>query len=346
MHSFKEAILETLDQMLAYNNKTYLIGLGVHDPKSIFGTTLGLREKYGPKRVMDMPVSENAMTGIVIGSAIFGMRPIMSHPRVDFFLLAMDQIVNNAANWHYMFGGQMNVPIVIRLLIGRGWGQGPQHAHTLHNFFAHIPGLKVVMPSRPYDAKGMLISAIEDNNPVIFLEHRWLHGTIGEVPKELYRVPLGKARIAQEGKDVTVVAFSHMVVESVKASQKIADQVSVEIIDARSLRPIDEETILNSVSKTKRLVVVDPDWKIAGMASEIVALVAEKGCVLESPPIRVTYPEIPSPTSWSLANYFFPSVDDIANKILQVCGLEMQGDCEERMYKPLDTPDNSFKGPF
>jgi acetoin:2,6-dichlorophenolindophenol oxidoreductase subunit beta len=344
MRSYQEAILEALDQILMTYEKSYLIGLGVPDPKGIFNTTIGLQQKYGDKRVMDMPVSENAMMGVAIGSSILGMRPIMTHQRVDFFLLALDQLINNAAKWHYMFAGKMKVPVVIRLIIGRGWGQGPQHSQTLHSFFAHIPGLKVVMPSRPYDAKGLLISAVEDDNPVIFIEHRWLHGTIGEVPKEIYKVPLGKAYIVQEGDDVTVVAFSHMVVESVRAAQKIRDRVSVEIIDGRCLRPLDEETIISSVKKTKRLVVVDPDWKIAGMSSEIIALVAEHGCELKSPPIRITYPEMPSPTSWALANYFYPTINDIVGSILQTCGKSRMS--EERQSVPLDVPDSSFKGPF
>jgi pyruvate dehydrogenase E1 component beta subunit len=345
MHSYQEAILEALDQILNTYEKSYLIGLGVPDPKGIFNTTIGLQQKYGDKRVMEMPVSENGMMGVAIGSALLGLRPIMTHQRVDFFLLALDQLINNAAKWHYMFGGKMKVPLVIRLIIGRGWGQGPQHSQTLHSFFAHIPGLKVVMPSRPYDAKGLLVSAVEDDNPVIYIEHRWLHGTIGDVPKEMYRVPLGKAHIVQQGEDVTVVAFSHMVIESVRAAQQIKGQVSVEIIDGRCLRPLDEETIINSVKKTKRLVVLDPDWKIASMSSEIIALVAEHGCVLKSSPIRITYPEMPSPTSWALANYFYSTVNEIADKILQTCGRSKMS-LEERQLVPLDVPDSSFKGPF
>ena len=191
-----QAILEATDQCLAADPRVYVIGLGVTDPKGIFGTTLGLEAKYGPRRVMDMPVSENALTGIALGSAVTGMRPIMTHQRVDFALLALDQLINNAAKWHTMFGGRMRAPMVIRLIIGRGWGQGPQHSQSLQALFAHIPGLKVVMPATPYDAKGLLVAAVEDDNPVIYLEHRWLHGIWGPVPEERYRVPLGEARVA------------------------------------------------------------------------------------------------------------------------------------------------------
>ena len=171
---FSQAINEAVDLCMAKDPAVYIMGLGVPDPKGIFGTTLGLQQKYGSKRVMDMPASENAMTGVAIGSALVGMKPIMTHQRMDFALLAIDQIVNQAANWHYMFGEQVNVPIVIRMIIGRGWGQGPQHSQSLQAWFAHVPGLKVVMPATAYDAKGLLIAGIEYNNPIIFIEHRWL----------------------------------------------------------------------------------------------------------------------------------------------------------------------------
>ena len=236
---FSEAILEATDQKMAQDSNVYIMGLGVPDPKGIFGTTSGLSAKYGSDRVMDMPTSENAMTGIAIGTAILGMRPIMTHQRVDFFLLALDQLINNAAKWHYMFGNQMKVPLVIRLIIGRGWGQGPQHSQSLHSFFAHIPRLKVVMPATPYDAKGLHISAIEDDNPVIYLEHRWLHGIFGEVPLEPYTVPIGEAKIVQGGKDITIVAASHMVLEAYRAAKWLQeDGINVEIIDLRSIQPL------------------------------------------------------------------------------------------------------------
>ncbi|MBI1883208.1 MAG: alpha-ketoacid dehydrogenase subunit beta [Chlamydiae bacterium] len=202
---FFEAIHEAFDLCLAKDPHVYIMGLGVPDPKGIFGTTLGLQEKYGSDRIMDMPTAENGITGVALGSALVGMRPILTHQRIDFAILAMEQMVNQAAKWHYMFGGRASVPLVVRLIVGRGWGQGPQHSQSLQSWFAHIPGLKVVMPVTPYDAKGLLISSIEDNNPVIFIEHRWLHNISGPVPEEMYRVPLGKAKVAREGKDVTVV---------------------------------------------------------------------------------------------------------------------------------------------
>jgi len=189
------AIREALDQSMQEDANIFIIGEGVPDPKGIFGTTSGLREKYGEKRVLDMPVSENALTGVCIGAALTGLRPVLMHQRVDFSLLSMDQIINNAAKWHYMFGGQLKVPLVIRMIIGRGWGQGAQHSQNLQALFSHIPGLKVVMPSTAYDAKGLLISSIKDNNPVIFLEHRWLHNISGFVPEESYTIQKGKGKI-------------------------------------------------------------------------------------------------------------------------------------------------------
>jgi pyruvate dehydrogenase E1 component beta subunit len=344
--------LEATDQAMAADPAVYVMGLGVPDPKGTFGTTLGLQEKYGPNRVMDMPTSENAMTGVAIGSAIAGMRPIMTHQRVDFFLLALDQLINNAAKWHYMFGGQMRVPLVIRLMIGRGWGQGPQHAQTLHSLFAHIPGLKVVMPSTPYDAKGLLLSSIDDDHPVVFLEHRWLHGVYGDVPEDSYRVPLGVAKVVQEGTDVTVVSCSQMTVEARKAA-RLAEGVSMELIDLRTVRPLDKEAILRSVRKTGRLIVADPDAKTVGLSAEILALVAEEALTdLKRPPIRVTYPDAFTPTSWAQANHFYPTAHDIAATALQMMHKPAQAAAlreailAERLSVPLDTPDPSFTGPF
>jgi len=348
-----KAILEATDQLLDTDPSVYLMGLGVPDPKGIFGTTLNLHEKYGSGRVMDMPTSENAMTGIAIGSAISGMRPIMTHQRIDFFLLALDQLINNGSKWHYMFANQMNVPLTLRLIIGRGWGQGPQHSQSLHNIFAHIPGLKVVMPSNAYDAKGLLISAVQDDHPVVYIEHRWLHGISGEVPDEMYQVPIGKAKVVKEGSDVTVVALSHMVLEAYRAAKLIEDDVSVEIIDVRSLRPLDDETILQSVKKTKRLIVADPDWKAVGYSAEILALVFERlHKDLEAPPVRITYPDRLCPTSWALSNHFYPTAKDIALEIMQMMGKATKGSdllkeiMQTRMQGPMDVPDSSFTGPF
>jgi len=268
--------------------------------------------------------------------------------------LALDQLINNGAKWHYMFGGQLKVPIVIRLIIGRGWGQGPQHSQTLHSFFAHVPGLKVVMPSNPYDAKGLLVSAVQDNNPVIYLEHRWLHDIYGEVPSEIYSIPLGKAKILTEGRDLTIIACSHMTIEAFKAAHYLrVDGISVEIIDLRSLIPLDKETIFTSVKKTGYALIVDPDWKTCGFAAEIVSLLAEESFdVLKAPPKRVTYPDSFNPTSWTLANHFYPTAKDIAVAALELLKRPTQARklletiLQEKMDGPLDVPDKTFTGPF
>src|ERR1051325_6323467 len=218
--TFAEAIRDATAICLRRDSRTIVIGLGVPDPKGIFGTTSKLVDEFGEDRVMDAPLCENALTGLVIGAALGGMRPILTHQRVDFALLSLEQIVNQAAKWYYMFDGKGGtVPIVIRMVIGRGWGQGPQHAQSLYSWFAHIPGLKVVAPASPADAKGMLIASVEDDNPVIFLEHRWLHGMKGPVPVGYHHVPLDKCRVARKGKDLTIVANSHMVIESLRAAE-------------------------------------------------------------------------------------------------------------------------------
>ncbi|MBU1196529.1 MAG: alpha-ketoacid dehydrogenase subunit beta [Proteobacteria bacterium] len=348
--NYTQAILEGTDQCMTENPAVYIMGLGVTDPKGIFGTTLGLKEKHGEKRVLDMPVAENGMTGIAIGSALTGMRPILTHQRIDFMLLSFDQIINNAAKWHYMFGGKMKIPLVIRLLVGRGWGQGPQHSQSLQAIFAHIPGLKVVMPTTPYDAKGLLVSAIRDDNPVIYIEHRWLHGIFGPVPEETYEVPIGKAKLVREGNDITIVSLSYMTLEAIKAAELLEKEgIHAEIIDLRSVKPIDENTIMTSVAKTGRLIVVDGTWKSLGVPSEIITLVTEKIFdSLKSAPKRITFPDFPTPTSPALAQHYYPRAIHIINAARKTMGLEEK--TEEQMgitqNNPLDVPDQSFKGPF
>lgn len=347
---YSQAILEATRQCMEADARVYVMGLGVPDPKGIFGTTMGLQEQFGEKRVMDMPTSENAMTGVAVGSAIVGMRPILTHQRVDFALLSLDQIINNAAKWHYMFGEKMRVPLVIRLVIGRGWGQGPQHSQSLQSIFGHIPGLKVVMPTTPYDAKGLLVSAIEDDNPVIYLEHRWLHNIHGPVPEEIYRSPIGKARIIREGKDVTLVATSYMVLEALRAADVLAKHgVDAEVVDLRSIRPLDEEGVLASVRKTGRLVAIDADWKLMGVASEVLALATEEAFDdLKCAPKRITLPDIPAPTSWHLSNHYYPRTVHIVNAVRSMMDLPEQTEEEFGIFhdKPLDVPDAAFTGPF
>lgn len=346
---FFQAINEAVDLCMSRDPSVYIMGLGVPDPKGIFGSTIGLKEKYGGTRVLDIPTSENGMTGVAIGSALAGTRPIMTHQRVDFALLAMEQIVNQAANWYYMFGGQMSVPLVIRMIVGRGWGQGAQHSQSLQAWFAHVPGLKVVMPATPHDAKGLLIASIEDENPVIFLEHRWLYNITGFVPEGLYRVPLGKANVIREGTDLTIAAVSYMTLEALRAAEILAAHgIEAEVIDVRTLKPLDEGLIIESVCKTGRLIVADTGWKTSGFSAEIVARVAEGAFEnLKNPPRRVALPDCPSPTTPALANRYYLRAVHIAAEAQRMLGLDLSdASAETAAPWPLDVPDKSFTGPF
>lgn len=345
---YAEALREAADICLGADSRVYLMGLGVPDPKGIFGTTAGLQDKYGEKRVFDIPVSENGMTGIAIGSAIIGMRPVLTHQRLDFALLTIEQIVNQAAKWHFMFGGRMRVPLVIRMIIGRGWGQGPQHSQSLQSWFAHIPGLKVVMPATPRDAKGMLIAAIEDDNPVIFLEHRWLHNIPGEVPEGHYTTPIGPPRMARTGKDVTIVAVSYMVLEALRAADELAAEgIDAEVIDLRTISPIDWAPIVESVRRTGRLVIADTASKSFGVSAEIISRVVEEAPgALKSVPARVCLPDSPTPTSPMLARYYYPRAYEIEEAIRRQLGRPSKPAPEFGDADFLDVPDPSFTGPF
>ncbi len=346
---FFEAILEATDICLKNDPNVYVMGLGVPDPKGIFGTTRGLAEKYGRERILDIPTSESAMTGVAIGSALIGMRPILTHQRLDFALYSIDQIVNHAAKWHYMFGGQAKLPLVIRMVVGRGWGQGAQHSQSLQAWFAHVPGLKVVMPTTAYDAKGLLIASIKDNNPVIFIEHRWLHNISGYVPEGEYEVELGKGSVIREGKDVTIVSVSYMTLEAIKAAAALAkDGISAEIIDVRTLKPLDEGLIIESVQKTGRCLVVDTGWKSLGFSAEVLALVCEKAFNdLKSAPSRIALPDCPTPATISLSNHFYPRAVHMIEEIHKMMGFDATKPLlEVSASTPLDVPDSTFKGPF
>ncbi len=347
--TFSEAIREALDQSLANDPSVFIMGLGVPDPKGVFGTTLGLQETHGSERVMDIPLSENAVAGIGIGAAITGMRPVIVHQRVDFSLLAMEQIANQAAKWHYIFGGRARVPMVIRMIIGRGWGQGAQHSQSLQSWFSHIPGLKVVMPTTPHDAKGLLISSIQDDNPVIFLEHRWLHNISGHVSTDCFSERIGKARIMSAGNDITIVSLSYMSLEAQRAAELLrAEGIGAQVIDLRSVRPWDQDAVVGSVQKTGRLVVVDTSWSSFGVSAEIVASVCERAhAYLKSPPVRVGLPDCPSPTSPALAQHFYPRAGHIVCAVKASLGVTCNGnelDIGEGIH--LDVPDSSFAGPF
>ena len=347
--SFKEAIKRALMECMGEDNDVICFGLGTTDPTGIFGTTIDLEEIYGEERVFDMPTSENAMTGIGVGAAISGLKVVMSHQRLDFLLLGMDQIVNSAAKMSYMFGGKLNCPITIRVIIGRGWGQGPTHSQNLHAWFAHIPGLKVLMPTLPGDAYHLLKEAIKDPDPVIFLEHRWLYNTKGELNKN-EKVKIGGSKIIKGGDIYTVIASGFLMLEAVKAANylKEKEDISVELIDLITIKPIDYRKIKKSVKKTGRLCVVDSGYETGSIAAEIIATISEDSDIqLKGTPIRLAMKDIPEPTSYGLTKGFNIRAKDIAGSILGSLGRETQMveiDIPEEV--PHDVPGEWFKGPF
>lgn len=317
---YSQAINEAFHQAMELDESVFLIGQGVDSPWYVGNTTSGLKERFGPLRLIDTPVSENAVTGAAVGAAIVGMKPIVVHPRMDFITYAMDPIINEAANWHYMFGGKSCVPVVIWGIINRGGEQGAQHSQALHGLFAHIPGLKVVMPSNPYEAKGLMISAINDPNPVIYVDDRWLYSIEGVVPEKIYEIPIGKGLIIKEGKDISVVTCSYQVHLALEAAAELQrNGIDIEIVNIRTIKPLDENLILSSVSKTGRLIVIDGGWKSFGLASEIISIVTERVFdKLKSPPIRITLPDVPAPTSSLLEKNYYPDAASVFRVIKKV----------------------------
>ncbi len=318
--TYVQALREAQEQLLASDGRVFIMGEGVDDSGAVFGSTLGLVEKFGPERVMDIPIAENGLTGVAVAAAAAGMRPIFVHQRMDFLPMCMDQIVNHAAKWFYMSGGSVNVPLVIRSIIGRGWGSAAQHSQALHALFMHIPGLKIAMPSTPYDAKGLLIAAVEDGNPVMFIEHRWIYNSVGYVPEERYTVPFGQGIVRKEGHDVTVVALSQMVYEVTKAAQELeAEGISVEVIDPRTLKPLDNELIFNSVKKTGRMVIADVACKTGGVGAEIACRVVENDVsLLKAPVRRINFADTPTPASPVLEDAYYPSTYTIKETIKEL----------------------------
>ena len=343
--TYAEAVREATEQEMARDPSVIVLGIGVDDFKAVYGTTRGLLEKFGPERVFDTPLSEDGMTGVAIGAAMAGLRPIHVHIRMDFVMLAMNQIVNIAAKARYMYGGTVSVPIVVRSIIGRSWGQGAQHSQALQALFMHVPGLRVVAPSTPYDAKGCLIMSIRDDNPVMFIEHRMLHSQRGHVPSDLYAVPFGKARVLAKGSDITLVGISYMTVECLRAQRYLGEVgISAEVIDPVCLSPLDIETILTSVKKTGRLLLVDSGWTVCGASAEILAQVAEH--LQGMPQIRwqrMGFAPVPCPTTKNLENLFYPNAQTVAST-----AFAMVHD-NQRSWVPVHKEASEiveFKGPF
>lgn len=320
MLSYSDTINRTLDYLLSTDDSVMVIGQGVKSPWYVGSTCNGLVDRFGESRIIDTPISENGITGVAIGAAIAGMRPIVVHPRMDFMLYAFDPIINEAANWSYMNGGRSNVPVVFWGIINRGGEQGSQHSQALYSLFAHIPGLKVIAPSTPYDVKGLLISAIRDPNPVVFIDDRWLYPKEGDVPDEEYSIPIGKGIVRRSGKDVSIVSFSHtMNLATVATEELVRNGIDVELIDLRSIKPYDKELLLETVKKTGKLVIVDGSWKTCGFSSEISSFISEYGFRdLKSPIIRVNLPDIPAPASYILEAEYYINTENIISAVKQI----------------------------
>lgn len=346
--SFSSAINEALKFSMQKDENLICYGLGVTDPKEIFSTTKDLKNIFGPKRVFDVPTSENALTGISIGAALNNVRSVVSHQRLDFFLLAMDQLVNSAAKWHYMFGSKVSVPITIRLIIGRGWGQGPTHSQNLQSWFNHIPGLKVVMPTFANDARDTLIASIFDPNPVLFLEHRWLHEN-KDKRKKINKVRQIKSKICKKGNDITIVSSSYLTIESIRAAEFLKKyyNISTEVVDLISIKPLDLKTIIKSVKKTKNLIVADTGFYTGSIASDIIYEVMNYDRnITKSHPKKIAMPDVPEPTSYGLTKNFYIRANKIADEILKILKVKKKKNLNISEPFPHDVPGDWFRGPF
>lgn len=312
-----EAVREALTLAMEEGRNVFTLGQGINDPPGgIFGVTHTLVDRFGPDRVFDTPLSEDALTGICAGAAMQGMRPVYLHNRPDFLLLAFDHLVNHASKTHYLDRGKTSVPMVVWTAIGRGWGGGAQHSQAIQGLLMTVPGLKILMPSTAYDAKGLMLSAITDNNPVLIFEHRWLLKRSAHVPEGFYTVPLGKGVYRRRGRDITIAGTSHAIVLAQEAAAKLAEEgIDAEVIDLRSIKPLDEAILLESVARTGRFLAVDTGWEVSGVCAELGFVVAEKGFAhLKAPVGRVGLPACPHPAGRELESYFYPTAETIADK--------------------------------
>lgn len=317
--SYAKAILEATDQAMSLSKDVIVLGQLVDTQSGIFGTTTGLATKYGADRVMDFPVSENLMTATAMGAALTGLRPVIAHQRLDFMIYSLDAIANWLALWRFKSNGESAMPVTIRTIVGKGWGQGPQHSKSLHAWFAHLPGLRVAVPATAYDAKGLLLESIFSQTPAIFVEGRGLYSMLDEVPEEPYRVRFGQAVVRRPGADVTVVAIGNLVPVALKAAAALEKEgIDVEIVDPRTLNPLDRKTLCDSAFKTRRLVVADPAWHSFGAATEIITTVVENlGDKLKAKPVRVTLPDSHTPMSMSLEPEYYVDESDVIAAVKQ-----------------------------
>ncbi len=318
--TYSEAIREATEQLMKESQNVFLIGQGVTSPWYVGSTTEDLADQFGKERVIDTPISENAITGSAVGAAMAGMRPIVVHPRMDFMFYAMDPLLNQAGPWFYMFGGKVNVPVTVRAIINRGGAQAAQHSQAAQALFAHVPGIKVVMPSTPYDAKGLLVAAVKDDNPVVFIDDRWCYDLEEDVPEEIYSVPIGQAAVRRSGKSLTIATISYITSEVLKAAEELADEgIDIEVIDLRSVKPLDKEILFQSIKKTGRLLVVEATWPTCGLAAEVSALAAENVfSYLKAPIERLSLPDVPAPASVALEKGFYLDRNKIILKIREM----------------------------
>lgn len=319
--NYVDSIRETLTQAMERDDRIYIMGQGVNDRVGMFGMTNGLSERFGTERCFDTPIAETGLTGIAVGSAMAGRHPVYMHNRPDFLLLAMDQLVNHASKYSYMSAGQYKVPLLVIATTGQGWGSAAQHTQALHALFMHIPGVKIIMPTTPYDVKGLLASALEDQNPVIFLDHRRIHNQEGAVPEDLYKIPFGSGMIRRVGSDITLLGISAMLIECMDAADMLEQNgISAEVIDPRTMKPFDYELVIQSVKKTGHLIIADTSWKTGGVSAEIAANIYER-CFpfLKRPIERVSLPDVPTPAGYNLESAFYVNakkIFEIANKFL------------------------------
>lgn len=324
--TFLEAVREAMTQEMERDSRVFIIGEDIGEYGGAFQVTYGMLEKFGPERILDTPITELGLTGAATGAALIGMRPIAEIMFMDFTTLASEQLVNQAAKLRFMFGGQSTVPMVLRTPAGSGTGAAEHHSQSFENWFVHVPGLKVVMPSTPYDVKGLLVSSIRDDNPVVFIEHKLLYKTKGDVPEELYEIPLGKADIKRKGKDLTIIATAIMVKKSLEAAEQLAEEgIDVEVVDPRTLRPLDTETIVSSVKKTGKVLIVHEAVKTGGFGGELAGVIAESEAFgyLEAPIIRLAGREVPIPYNRNLETASVPQVEDILEKARELATLKV-----------------------
>jgi len=320
--TYAQAVSEALAEEMRRDSDVVVWGLDVGPYGGAFAATVGLHEEFGPDRVIDMPISEAGYVGAGVGAAATGLRPVVELQFSDWITIASDQLINQAAKMRYMFGGEISVPLVLRAPVGGYQSAAAQHSQSFESFFSFVPGLKVVLPATPYDVKGLLKTAVREENPVIFFEHKALYETEGHVPEEEYTIPFGKADVKREGSDVTLVAYSYMVPMSLRAADRLADEgIDVEVVDLRTVDPLDEETFLTSLEKTHRLVIVQEVWRKCSVSSEIAAIAAEKALYyLDAPIVRVTAKDVPSPFSPVLESFVLPNEEKIVAAVKQVVG--------------------------